>query len=135
MERITVVALVSLIAAGGCGEDDRLTKQEYIARGNALCMATTKKLERAGKTIAPGTSEAEFVREKVQPIMRQTLDALEALEPPKDDEREVDAMVEAGRKGLARLGADPNSIRAPEGSAKDPFADFNRRARRYGIRC
>jgi hypothetical protein len=85
--------------------------------------------------MTPAMTERDFVERSVTPIVAATLDGLARLDPPKEDEARLDAMIESGREALERLRADPNAIRAAEGSRRDPFRDFDRRARAYGIDC
>lgn len=137
---LTAIAVLAIVSLGGCGEDKseeapRLTKAQFIAKASAICARTNNQLERAGQELAPGTTEAEFVRDSVAPIFRAAIDQIARLRPPADDEPKAQAIVDAGRRGLARVQADPESLKAPPGSAKDPFRELGRRARAYGVRC
>jgi hypothetical protein len=128
------VALAAALMATGCG-GDRLTKDEYVKQAQTLCASANKRLEKAGRAMTPAMTERDFVEQSVVPIVRGTLDALAELDPPEADEARLAAMIESGRRALQRLRADPNSIRAAEGSRRDPFQEFDRRARSYGIDC
>ena len=139
---LTTIAMIALISVGACGSDDsateeapRLTKAQFIAKASDICVRTNKQLERAGRELAPATTEAEFVRDSVAPIFRSAIDQIARLRPPADDREKAQAIVDAGRRGLARLEADPESLKAAPGSAKDPFREFGRRARAAGVRC
>lgn len=139
---LTTIAMLALVSLGACGSDDsatkeapRLTKAQFIAEAGAICARTNKRLERAGRELAPTTTEAEFVRDSVAPIFRSAINEIARLRPPADDEQKAQALVDAGRRGLARLEADSESLKAPPGSARDPFREFGRRARAYGVRC
>jgi hypothetical protein len=140
----TIAALASLASLGavGCGGTDapadtvpQLSKAQFVAKASAICTRTTRDLEAAGGRLSPGTSEATFVRRDVGPIFRAALRKLAALSPPADDEAVVSEILDAAHRGLARLEADPASLRAPAGSRADPFREFGRRAVDYGIRC
>src|SRR5262245_14359778 len=139
-----VLSLASVVALGlsACGADEpatttvpRLTKAQYVARADAICTRTTHALEAAGGQVSPGTTEAAFVERDVAPIFRKAVRSLAALRPPAGDEPAVRAIVQAGNHALARVEADPESLKAPPGSAQDPFREFGRRAAAYGIRC
>lgn len=139
---LTAVAVLAVVSLGACGEDNsetkeapRLTKPQFIAKASAICARTNNQLEHAGQKLAPETTEAEFVRDSVAPIFRSAIDQIASLRPPAADEQKAQAIVDAGRRGLARLEADPESLKAPPGSAKDPFRELGRRARAYGVRC
>lgn len=139
---LTTIAVLALVSLGACGDDNsetkeapRLTKAQVIAKASAICARTNKQLERAGQKLAPETTEAEFVRDSVAPIFGSAIDQMARLRPPADDEQNAQAIVDAGRRGLARLEADPESLKAAPGSVKHPFRELGRRARAYGVRC
>jgi hypothetical protein len=139
---LTTIAVLAVVNLGACGDDNsetkeapRLTKAQFIVKASAICAQTNRQLERAGQKLASTTTEAEFVRDSVAPIFRSAIDQIARLRPPADDEQTAQAIVDAGRRGLARLEADPESLKAPPGSAKDPFRELGRRARAYGVRC
>ena len=90
---------------------------------------------RTGRKLSPEASEAEFVKRDVVPIFRDSLRRIAALRPPASDQPTVRGLLAAGHRGLARLEANPESLKAPPGSAKDPFREFGRRAEAYGLRC
>jgi hypothetical protein len=144
MKLATIAALASVAGLGliGCGGADapatavpRLGKAQFVAKASAICARTTRDLEAAGATLSPGTSEATFVRRDVGPIFRSALRKLAALRPPAPDEAVVSEILDAAHRGLARLEANPASLKAPPGSRGDPFRDFARHAMAYGIRC
>jgi len=139
---LATIAALAVVSLGGCGDNNsetkeapRLTKAQFIAKASAICARTNRQLERAGQKLAPGTTEAQFVRDSVAPIFRSAIDQIERLRPPAADAPKAQAIVDAGRRGLARLESDPESLQAPPDSAKDPFREFGRRARAYGVRC
>jgi hypothetical protein len=144
MKLATIAALASVAGLGliGCGGADapattvpRLSKAHFVARASAICTRTTRELEAAGATLSPGTSEATFVRRDVGPIFRIALRRLAALRPPAADEAVVSEILDAAHRGLGSLKANPESLKAPPGSRRDPFREFGRRAVAYGIRC
>jgi hypothetical protein len=144
MKLATIAALACFAGLGliGCGGADapatavpRLSKAQFVAKASRICTRTTRDLEAAGGRLSPATSEATFVRRDVGPIFRSALRKLTALRPPGADEAVVSEILDAARRGLARLDANPASLKAPPGSRRDPFREFARRAIGYGIRC
>jgi hypothetical protein len=143
MKLATIAALASVAGLGliGCGGADapattvpRLSKAQFVAKASRICARTTRDLD-AGGRLSPATSEATFVRRDVGPIFRSALRELTALRPPGADEAVVSKILDAARRGLARIEANPASLKAPPGSRRDPFREFARRAMAYGIRC
>jgi hypothetical protein len=140
----TITALASVASLGliGCGGASapattvpQLSRAQFAAKAGAICARTTRDLEAAGGRLSPATSEATFVRRDVAPIFRSALRKLATLRPPATDEAEVSEILAAAHRGLARLEANPASLKAPPGSRRDPFREFGRRAVAYGIRC
>jgi hypothetical protein len=139
---VTVLASVASLGLIGCRGATapattvpHVSKAQFVARASAICARTTRDLEAAGRRLSPETSEATFVRRDVGPIFRSALRRLAALRPPAADEAVVGEILEAAHRGLARLEANPASLKAPPGSRKDPFREFAQRAMAYGIRC
>jgi hypothetical protein len=129
-----------VLVVAGCGDGgaapDRLTKDQFATRAQAICVTTDKQLEKAARLSGPHhMSERLFVDTWVAPIIGRAIDRLAALRPPASDEAAVEAMIDAARRGLRKLESDPDSIRADEGSAGDPFREFTTRSRAFGISC
>ena len=140
----TITALASVASLGviGCGGANapattvpQLSRVQFVAKASAICAGTTRDLEAAGRRLSPATSEATFVRRDVAPIFRSALRKLAALRLPAADEAVVSEILDAAHRGLARLEANPASLKAPAGSRRDRFREFGRRAVAYGIRC
>lgn len=145
MRTIGLAAICSAslaFAAVGCGgsEKNSPTKQEFVSQANSICQKAGHKLEAAGQSFFTGggaqKTEADFVNQKVAPIFQHDLlDPIEALGAPKGDEDKVSAILDAGHQAIVKLKAHPLLIKAPPGSAKDPFRDLGRLATAYGLRC
>ncbi len=138
--RIAVtLCCLALAVAAGCGGDKAPTKSAFVEQAGKICASAGQKLEAAGKSYFsshPGATEAQFVRARVVPIVTKDLiDPIDALTTPKGDEDEVDGILNAGRNALKKLEQNPELIRAPAGSPKDPFLQFGRRATQYGLKC
>jgi hypothetical protein len=144
-KRTALLALLSAAAIGvitaGCGSggNKSLTKDDFVSQASSICSKASQKLEAVGQSFfksGANRTEADFVNQKVVPIFQQELiDRIDALGAPKGDESDVNAILDAGRQGLAKLKKNPLLIRAAQGSAKDPLAEMGRLATAYGIRC
>ncbi len=142
-------ALVALALAAGvaaCGDDEdeqkAISKRDYIAQSGAICTSGGKQAGADYKRIVengPRTAATaqRFLSESVVPIFRQGLAKRERLPAPDGDEREIKAMIDAGKQALAgfeRAAASPS--RSPalmRGQTPDPATDFDASSRRYGI--
>lgn len=117
----TILVLLALAAAAGCGgEDEGLTKEDYIAEADAICAKANEK-ETAldpgglGWHYGPRFGDAEFLAE-FNDLGRAALRRLRALGPPEEDgataaeviaaiERQIDAFDDQ----IAALRADDRS--------------------------
>jgi hypothetical protein len=137
--RTTCTAVAAALLVAGCGgssDAHRLTHEQFVAKAQTICRSTDKQLEQAARAIGPHhMSETLFVETRVRPIVSRSVEQLSALVPARADEADVEALVAAGRRALRTLAQNPNSVRADEGSAGDPFRDFTRRARAFGVAC
>jgi hypothetical protein len=136
------LAFLVLLLGAACG-DDRLSAEEFAEKANAACVAGDRELETAGQELAkagqPDTQQiADFFLQKAVPIARRKLDQIEALNPPSDQEDEVNDMLAAGREAIDEvadgLEEDPEAYLTAQGP--DPFTDFDEAARELGLsRC
>lgn len=145
---IVVVAVLSLVATscGGSGDPSpkRLTKAEFVAKGDAVCAASEKKLEAA--FAEEFTGEGDPTPKQMQAVLRRaatitegTVAKLKRLEPPATLEKRFDtALADAGR-GIAALrkgAAGPDEAKAIFNASEDPFANANKGFEAVGItRC
>lgn len=127
-------ALGALVLTTGCGDDNGSTgagaptKGEFVKQVEPLYQKFQDDIQSAGDQFFSGPtkrSEADFVNEKLTPLLQGFLDDLGQLTPPEGDEQEVAAIIDAGEQALKEVQANPSLIRAPEGSKKDPFREFS----------
>ena len=142
---ITALVLGLVLAAAGCGDDGAggaekvLTKADLVRQSAAVCLDANRRLESAGRSFftTPGAkppTEARFVTEKVIPIYRRyVLGKLRTLTPPQGDEKRYAAIIAAGETALDKLRRDPDLIKAPAESSKNPFRAFGQLAKAYGL--
>jgi hypothetical protein len=140
------VGFAIALAVAGCGggrsssaAQTQPTKAEFVRQAQRICTAAARKLEAAGATFFTtnqGGTEKKFVETKVTPIVEKDLIAkIDALPTPSGDEAKINAVLDALRQGLTTLRANPESIKAPSGSAKDPFHKSGELSKAYGLRC
>ncbi len=65
------------------------------------------------------------------PLVKQQIDAVAALEPPKSLQSKVKKLIRSARAALAKVEADP-SLLADE--KHDPFAAANKQAKKLGLK-
>lgn len=99
---LVLLGLAALAAAGCGGGGDRLTRDEYAAKANAVCADFNGKVKAAGN---PGTSLDSLAAyaDKVIPIFEGGLADLKKLEPPEDEQNVVDEWLASGDEQLGLI--------------------------------
>jgi hypothetical protein len=161
-KRLLAAATLALAAgsiAAGCGGGDDttvtgasgpsgatgaqgapLTKDAFLAKGNAICKQGNQELNQAGKQFfnslglsknqQPSSDQIQqFATDTVVPKVQAQIDGIDALPAPSGDEDQVQAIVDAARQDLDKIKQDPSLL---EGN-NDPFADANQLAKQYGL--
>ena len=85
---LVVVPAVVVLAACGGGGGGRLSASEYRSKADAICADANQKLKKIGNPSTP--AELRSLMKKARPTLKNAIDKLEALEPPKDLEAKVD---------------------------------------------
>jgi hypothetical protein len=92
------MAGAALLAAAGCGGEDRLSRAELQERGNAICAKYEKQIDAIG---APSSvEEIPAYVDKALPIVEREIEEMKELEPPEDDEETFDQMIVEAEKTL-----------------------------------
>jgi hypothetical protein len=159
-KRLLAAATFALAAgsiAAGCGGGDdtttvsgasgatgaqgaALTKDAFLAKGNAICKNGNQAIDQAGKQFfqSLGLSKNEqpssdqiqqFATDTVVPKVQAQITAIEALPAPSGDEDQVNQITDSAQQALDKIKADPSLL---EGN-NDPFADANQLAKQYGL--
>ncbi len=138
--RRKVLALVVSAALGAtaCGSDEpRLTKGQFIERGNAICAESIQRIEEAAQgafttpgEIASAEVVGEFATERVAPTVERELERLSELRPPEVDEERIDELLDAGSDGVDRIREDPTVLLS---SRDDGLGRFQELAVAYGL--
>ncbi len=144
MRTTTKMRATSLLAAAGlavlaiaCGEEG-VTKTEYLAKAKAVCQKGNQTLTEASDVtfakVPPGQKLSDqeienFVRQTVIPTIRDQVQQLRALPPPKGKKGKVEEIYGALDKGLDELETNPKKLM--DGS--NVFAEADSLAAKYGI--
>jgi hypothetical protein len=100
---LLVAGVIVVTGCGGGGGGKRLTKEEFAAKANALCVAFNKQVDTIGN---PQTmSEALDAFGKLLPLDRKLVADMEKLRPPADLEQRVKRAVQLGKEQVARAEA------------------------------
>ena len=150
MALFAALAALALIAGCGGGSDSSssteaakssLTKAEFLKQGNAICARGNKEIgegfeefgkeHHLSKKNQPTQAQLEEAAEEVLiPKIRHELDEIRALGAPSGEEAEVEAVLAAAEKGLAKGEENPGAM-IEEGEG--PFEEANELAREYGL--
>ena len=141
---LLALAVATAVASGGCGgddEDDALSKDQLIARGDALCRQSRQTMPRPprGNDLASlGRYAGEVVR-----LSESMLARFRALKPPKAERENFDRFLTAAQRRLQNVTAirdaagrgDAQAVRA--GLAKEQSQDapaYRQVAKQIGFR-
>jgi methyl-accepting chemotaxis protein len=159
MKRSLMVLLVVTIgfAAVACsdGDEEALSKVDYIEQANAICAATNAEIEPIvdefwsdAPEIVPSDREsvdefyAEFasVTDDIAGLVDQQIEDLEELVPPAEDSEEIEALLtdvsetfEEMQQVTADAAAGDEDARERMDTDKNPMSDVNARAAGYGL--
>lgn len=153
---LSLVALFALVAlAAGCGGSDSdsssdsttatsqkpLTKAQYIKRADQVCEEVATELSKQYQAFAkehgiknlPNKQQATEIAEMYYvPSVERRIERLRELNPPKADERKIEAIL---IKTEAALGeAKNNPLPLLNIGGEDPFRAEKQLAERYGFR-
>ena len=143
MKKLCAVLIVALVPLGlvACGDDDDKgpSKADYIKEADAICARSDNDTQEIfdaafADPSDPQPEEAQEAIKAALPVVKKDLAELRALEEPKDDKDEVEAIWVAIDEGIATLdeaSADPaTSLTA---LTSEPFAPGERLAGDYGM--
>jgi hypothetical protein len=119
-----VALAVAVVAAAGCGgsdDDDStgpetsdLTKQEWIAQADQICVEGDKDIGRQAGEFFDGkptpAESTQFSHEVVLPSIQAQVDQIRELGAPEGDEEQVEAMLDAVDEGLAKAETDGSAL-------------------------
>jgi hypothetical protein len=143
MQRKAAV-LVSAFAllAGACGGGGaRLSKAEFLKQGNAICKAASAEIDAASAKAFPNQNEQPdpvkfktFANETLDTAVRQQIDDIDDLKPPKDLQEDVDQLLSDARAAIDKVKEDVNKDAAAFlANETDPFTDVNKKSNDIGL--
>jgi hypothetical protein len=94
----TTVALGAACGGGG-GDGDRLTREELIQQGDAICSEFESRVDEIDEPEGPDDVE-RYIGE-ARPIVEEGADALDELQPPEELEDDYDEWIRLSREGVA----------------------------------
>jgi len=148
--RLAAAAAMVFVAcvAAGCGGDDKdsasdtpPTKAAFITSADAVCTkidadineAAAKLRDKSKKSgTLPKQDVVNFFKGTSLPAYDDMVRQLGALVPPKGDDAKVDEILTALASAIDTVKADPDKFVSR--TVEDPFADFNKRAKAYGMK-
>ena len=160
MHTKTILTIALAVTAGligsSCGDDEALTKPEFIEQADAICQAGTDEvtpiidefwegLDDDFDWDDPANQDVLFtgfaeVMDETAPIWKQQSADIRELSPPKDDRAliadlldDFDAQVDEMVRLTDAMAAGDEEARAFAENDEDPLAEVNRRAREYGL--
>lgn len=93
------LAMVLVLVLAGCGGDDSLSRGEWAARANAICLEALKKVEALGR---PSTSDDYLrVTPKANELGRAAIDRLRELKASGESEADSKAMIDGYERVIA----------------------------------
>lgn len=112
-----------------------LTKAAFIKQGDAICAKIPEEYEAKRQELLKGPEKAKATTEKVNevaavPPIFVAVKSFEELTPPKGEEAEAEAIIdalEAAGKGLEK---EPNAPLVGKGS---PYEEFQKLTKKYGF--
>ena len=147
------LAAAAVLLAGvvaGCGGDDKgssddddkpVTKAAFITSADAICTKTNAEITEAAATLRkksekdgtlPKRDVVNFFKGTSLPAYDDLVRQLGALKPPPGDQARIDGLLATLASAIDTVKADPEKFAST--APKDPFADFNTRARAYGMK-
>lgn len=133
----SVMAIMALVFVAGCGggDDNSLTKAEFIQQGDAVCRKAeetkNKALEKAFAEENKGSEkeiQEKLVTDVALPPVAAMADELSELGPP---DEQAEAVVSAYEEIVAEIEAKPETAFSTE----EPFGKANKLAKQYGFKA
>jgi hypothetical protein len=145
-EAIAGLAIVSLIGAGCGGGNSNsngttptstvagpITKAEFVAKANAICIKGDVRTEKAGSSLGNNPTEAEAavaVPAKFVPAVQAQINELKALSVPPGEAAAVTNMLVLAQGDLNKVKSNPRLAFETK-----TFADFATVAHAYGLKA
>jgi hypothetical protein len=122
------LAIVLVLMAVGCGGDDSLSRGEWAAQANAICLDGLKKVEALGR---PVTSDDYLrVTPKANEIGRVAIKELRELEAPGEIADDAKAMIDGYENTVKQQDIVYRGMKAQRDGTALPRGDYRRAGNR-----
>jgi esterase/lipase len=138
---IASLALAGMIVGGATASAlaDPLSGKEFKKQANAICAQGNQQIEAAAQQAfgnlpqgqQPTPEEVQAFAAVAFPNIKQQIDSIAALDPPKSLKAKVKKLIKSARSALAKLEADPTLLADEK---HDPFASANKQAKKLGLK-
>jgi hypothetical protein len=86
--RVASIVALAALAAGGCGEGDRLSRQEFVRQATAICTPVKRQLEALPRP--QSLPELETYAQEAKELTEDGVEQLQELRPPEELEEPYD---------------------------------------------
>jgi hypothetical protein len=137
-----LVALAALAAIGlsACGDDSdgddgSLSKDEFISQADEICATGDAELDEAGQAYAAtgGKQTEELITTVIVPGYRDQLEQLNELDPPEEDQAQIQEFLDTFERGVDMLEANPDQVL--NGKAFGVVVEAREIAQDYGMQA
>ena len=132
---LALVALLALLTGCGGGDEETLTKAEYVRKGNAICgkwqQARGNLFRKMNQEVKPPVTQAkkEAVILTILKPYGTAVEELADLSLPEGDEKQAEKAVTAMEESYDQARANPGTLM----SSSQPFSVANELADDYGL--
>jgi hypothetical protein len=85
VRRLLVLIVIALATAGCMGDDEAVSRDDYIAKADGICGTYQIRLSRIPRPVTASPAELGSYLERALPIAREQLEKLKELERPSDE--------------------------------------------------
>ena len=118
------LATVLVLVAVGCGGDDSLSREDWVAQANAICLETLKRVEALGR---PATSDDYLrVTPGANKLGRDALARLRELAAPDAIEADAREMINGYEESIEQQERVYEGMKAQREGQGGPFPDYGR---------
>ena len=122
------LAIVLVLTAVGCGGDDSLSRGEWAAQANAICLDSLKQVEALGQ---PTTSDDYLrVTPKANEIGRAAIEELRDLKAPGEIDDDAKAMIDGYEYAVKQQDVVYLGMKAQRDGTEPPDPDYYRAGNR-----
>ena len=122
------LAVLVLLAVAGCGGDDSLSRGEWAAQANAICLDTLTKIEALGRPVT--ADEYNRVTPEANELGRDAIDRLRELKAPGEISDDVKRMVDGYEDVVKLQDVVYRGMKAQRDGTEPPTGDYYRQGNR-----